>query len=117
MGTTPPVPSGSVKPAARARAARREEAGELVHLTGAEGRVKVRRKGSFEWEDVGPEGLTVNAEDTITVPAGGRVTLTDKSGSRIRGSESTGAAAQRPRRKPPSTMRLPGGLVRPARSQ
>jgi len=83
MGTTPPVKSGSVRGEARANAARRERFGDLVHLTGIKGRVKVKRAGQFAEEVVGSEGTTLNADDQIIVTKGASVSLTsDRGGTR-----------------------------------
>ena len=114
MGTTAEAPAGNVRPVARKRAQTRELRGDLVHLTGAKGVVKVRRAGSFAWETVGPEGLTVNAADTVTTSGKGRVTLTDKQGMRVMGGGSTGAAA--PPKVKRSKVKIPrvSGMVLPS---
>ncbi len=114
----PQVPSGSVKPRAEAAAKTRELRGELVHLTGASGRVRVKRAGSFEWESVGSGGLTVNADDQIAVPRGGRVTITSKLQGTKTISGAKGAilsqASHKPRPKTRNSLPV-SGLIRQGR--
>ncbi len=111
MGAPQPA-SGSVRPQAAANAKTRELRGELVHLTGATGRVKVKRAGQFNWEPVGPSGLTVNADDQIAVPKGGRVTVTSSmQGTKtISGTKGAvlGPASFRKRPKLPNTLPTAG---------
>lgn len=120
MGTTAGGPGGSVRPEARARSQQRALRGELVHLTGASGSVKVKRAGSFAWEPVGSEGLTVNADDQVSIAKGARVTLNSQNaGARtITGSKGqvlTAAAPRQRLRALPDRTKIAVGMVRPDR--
>jgi len=78
MGTSPAVPTGSVKPQAQANAAARESKGELVHITSAPG-AKFKRADSFAWEDVPAGGITVHQGVQLRVPKGERATVNSES--------------------------------------
>lgn len=78
MGTSPAVPTGSVRPQAQANAAARKAKGELVHITNAQGAL-VKRPDSFEWEKVPEGGITVHQGAQIRVPKGMRATISSSS--------------------------------------
>jgi len=80
----------------------------------------VKRAGSFEWEPVGADGVTVNADDQVSVAKGARVTLNSmKGGSRtISGSRGQVLenAAPRQKLKPlKDRTKIAVGMVRPDR--
>ena len=80
MGSPAQAPvAGAAKSAAQAGAYARQSKGELVHISDVKGKVLVRRPGRFEWEQVGPEGLTVHQGAEIKTAVKARATVTSQS--------------------------------------
>jgi len=71
--------AGQATSEAQARSFARQAKGELVHISDAQGDVRVQRAGRFDWETVGPEGLTVHQGAKIKTARGGRATVTSQS--------------------------------------